>query len=182
MKKHEIFVGITNDNELYFLEIENPGSPLHSFTEHDYFSMSGSTYRLVEETRGEEKARERLEDGELWKQAVEGDNTTQSLEDWVELVLDTDGWESMFDFNYDYSPVEYKEQNYYFDFSACGQHEVPIADIKYFAIPQPAYAELLRIWKEHHLKKETPQLPAIVQNVDEELQKAFTYLDEQGEL
>lgn len=71
--KQTIFVGVTTDNELYFINIEQP-TP-----EHNYFAMSGDSYRLIEEKQGEIEARERLEDGELWKMAVESDSTTSSL-------------------------------------------------------------------------------------------------------
>lgn len=175
--EHTIFVGVTTDNELYFVNIEQPTS------EHNYFAMSGDTYRLIEEKQGEKEARERLEDGELWKMAVEANHTTDSLNDWVEEVLDTDGWESMFDFNYNFSPIEYNSDNYYLDSSAGGQHQVPINDIKYFAIPQSAYAELLRVWDTYHLKKTTVKdLPSITQNITNELEKAMQFIDNDNNL
>ena len=46
------------------------------------------------EEQGEEMARDYLEDGDLWKMAVEGDNTTSGLDDWIDDILETDGWES----------------------------------------------------------------------------------------
>jgi hypothetical protein len=174
--KTTIFVGITTDNELYFLNIEQPTE------DHNYFSISGDTYSLIEAEQGEQEAKDGLEDGELWKMAVEGDRTTLSLTDWIELVIDTDGWESMFDFNYDYSPITYDGREYYLNSQSGGQNKVPLSDIKHFAIPQHDYAELLRIWNAYHLKKETPKTPAIIQNIDEELQKALQLLDNDNEL
>lgn len=41
-----------------------------------------------------EKARESLEDGEIWKMQVQQGSTTKGLDDWVEEVLSIDGWES----------------------------------------------------------------------------------------
>ncbi|MCJ7816359.1 MAG: hypothetical protein MUP55_00745 [Candidatus Aenigmarchaeota archaeon] len=43
----------------------------------------------------EQLAREHLEDGgdEQWKMAVQAGNTTEGLDDWIETVLDSDGWE-----------------------------------------------------------------------------------------
>jgi len=42
----------------------------------------------------EREAREYLEDGEMWKMAVENGYTTQGLDDWVEQVLSIDGWQN----------------------------------------------------------------------------------------
>ena len=47
------------------------------------------------EGQGEELARESLEDGEFWKEAVSDDRTTSGLDDWVDEVLSIDGWESL---------------------------------------------------------------------------------------
>lgn len=127
MNKQRIFVGITTDNELYFVEVEQPHNG------HDYFAMTGSTYSVIEE--------------------------------------------DMFDIDFDFSPIEYNGKTYYLDNRSGGQHEVPINEMQYHAINPSTHAELLRIWKEHHLKKETVAIPAIVQDIDEELQKALKYLD-----
>lgn len=45
------------------------------------------------ESEAEQEARESLEDNDyLWKQAVEADRTTQGFDDWVDDVLNMDGW------------------------------------------------------------------------------------------
>lgn len=51
---------------------------------------------FFDEDDAEVKAREYLEEGELWKMAVEGDNTTAGLDDWIDDVLSTDGWGQTF--------------------------------------------------------------------------------------
>lgn len=45
------------------------------------------------EDEAEREAREYLEDGELWKMAVEANRTTQSLCEWIDDVIDIDGWQ-----------------------------------------------------------------------------------------
>jgi len=61
-----------------------------------YFSICGTGYRLPFMTaeEGEQRAREYLEDGELWKMTVQSGNTELGLAEWVEYVLDADGWEA----------------------------------------------------------------------------------------
>ena len=46
------------------------------------------------EEQGEELARESLEDGELWKNAVSCGYTTSGLDDWIDGILSIDGWEN----------------------------------------------------------------------------------------
>lgn len=49
---------------------------------------------IFDSDTGEERARDYLtDDTEMWKLAVEGDNTTKGLDDWVEEVISVDGWE-----------------------------------------------------------------------------------------
>lgn len=46
------------------------------------------------ESEAEEEVREYLEDGELWRMAVEAEQTIRSLDDWIEEVINIDGWQS----------------------------------------------------------------------------------------
>lgn len=56
------------------------------------YEYGGTTYFIGTEEEAEEKARESLtEDPELWKQAVAAGDTTDSLEEWAQNVLDVDG-------------------------------------------------------------------------------------------
>jgi hypothetical protein len=48
----------------------------------------------ITENEGEDRARDYLEDGELWKDAVQHDRTTSNMEDWIEDVLNIDGWQT----------------------------------------------------------------------------------------
>lgn len=165
MTRQRIYVGITEDNELYYIEIE-PKSENHK-----YFAMSGSTIAPIEAVQGEQEAKERLEDGELWKMAVESGHTTLGLDDWVELVLSTDGWESQFDFDYDISPTDYDGKEYHWDNRSGGQHEE--SKFKHLFISQELLTELQNLWKEYHLKEAEPTIPTINQDKNEILTKAL---------
>jgi len=60
------------------------------------FSMHGDVFDLndiLTEESGEERARDSLEDGELWQMTVGEGNTEQSKEDWIDDVIKFDGWE-----------------------------------------------------------------------------------------
>lgn len=51
------------------------------------------TWRKDEE-EAEQEAREELMDGEIWKMMVAEGRTEMGLEEWVDAVLSTDGWEA----------------------------------------------------------------------------------------
>ena len=68
---------------------------VHEIDEEERTFRSGAksyTWRDSED-EAEEEAREYLEDGEMWKMAVEAERTTLGFDDWVEFVLNMDGWE-----------------------------------------------------------------------------------------
>ena len=66
-------------------------------TKRSYFSVCGTEYggtqHLFTEEQGEEQAQDYLEDGELWRMAVEAQDTTDSLDSWIDHVLNLDGWQ-----------------------------------------------------------------------------------------
>jgi len=51
-------------------------------------------YTILTERKAEELARESLEDGEYWEECVKAGRTEQSKEDWIDDVLNSDGWAS----------------------------------------------------------------------------------------
>ena len=153
--KQKIFAGITEQNELYFLEIEPRSS------DHNYFSMSGETLRPLEAGQAEIDARERLEDGELWRMAVESGTTTQGLDDWINEVLKIDGWESTFDLNNELGRINLDGVDYVFKFSAGGQHKEE--KLKKYFIPKKTFETLMRTWEQYHLKKVNVMLPVILE-------------------
>lgn len=83
----EILIGRNPDGEgiTLTLDLDRGGFSMHG----DVFALDD----ILTEESGEERARDSLEDGELWKMSVEGDNTQQSKEDWIDDVIKFDGWE-----------------------------------------------------------------------------------------
>jgi hypothetical protein len=71
---------------------------LHELDEGNRTMRSGEkefTWRRSE-TEAQEEAQEYLDDDdELWKMAVEAGSTTLGKDDWNEMVIDNDGWESL---------------------------------------------------------------------------------------
>ena len=111
-QKKSFCVGVTDDNEVVFAEIEI-GS-----CDNDHYTVTHTTFcDIMTEREGEEKAREYLEDGELWKMAVESGNTTSGLSDWVDEVLSMDGWEPQLDVT---STGEHNGIDYYMRWASCG--------------------------------------------------------------
>lgn len=93
--KKTIFAGILNDGTANTLKIELADRTYRD-ANNQYFSITHISYDIQDsmtEQEGEDRAREDLEEGESWKCAVQNDNTTKSLDDWVEDVLAMDGWQ-----------------------------------------------------------------------------------------
>jgi hypothetical protein len=62
----------------------------------DGITVSHKGYKdIFDYDQGEQRARDSLEsEGEyFWKEAVAADRTTQGLEDYIQEILDVDGWE-----------------------------------------------------------------------------------------
>ena len=76
--KKQILAGITEDNELYFWDIDPTNDRRNGYKE---FSMSGFTVKPITEEEVKENAHNYLDDeGEYyWRQAVESKNTTLGL-------------------------------------------------------------------------------------------------------
>lgn len=143
--KHKLLVGITQNDELYFLEIERQHQG------HDYFAMSGFTVRPTTREEAEEETRNNLKDGELWQQAVQAGNTELGLNDWVDYVIESDGDICMFDNSLFDEEITIDGVEYLFESCSCGQHEVE--DLKHYFIDRKLFDLLMKIWKKYHLKK-----------------------------
>jgi hypothetical protein len=158
----KILVGITFDDEIYFLEIKKRTSKnnyIQKKDEQDYFSMSGETVAPLEYSKAVEQSREILEDGEFWKMAVEAGNTELGLTEWIDYVLDTDGKMSMIDNSLYPETITANGEDYIFESGSCGQHEEK--DLKEYFLPKKTFHQLMRIWKKYHLKKVNPEIPSI---------------------
>ena len=144
MEELQLFCGITKDDELYFLEIEFKD-------QNKEFSISALSVEPISEKDGEDRAREMLEDGELWKMAVENGNTEMGLSDWVDEVLAIDGWEQTLDCSLHPESIRIDDIDYSFISHGCGQHEKK--ELKEYFIDKKFFDELMALWKKHHLKK-----------------------------
>lgn len=142
--KKEILIGKNSNNYAVILGIDT--------YEGDRFTISGTEYDLNDvfnSEQGEEKARDYLEDGELWKMAVEADNTTDSLEDFNNEVINIDGWEHVL------GDVEYIDNDLYCLWGSWGQiRDSPDKDIKQgnYLITQKELNLIMKMWDKYHLK------------------------------
>ncbi len=142
-KEKKILAGITQDNELYFLNIDLENR-------NDDFSMTGETVRPIKEEDAKEQVREGLEDGEHWRYAVQSKQTDLGKDEWIESVLATDGELAGFDNSLFTYEVELDEETYLFESGSCGQHEEH--DLKHYFIPESQFKAIMKMWKECHLK------------------------------
>jgi len=140
----KVLVGITDNDELYFLNIstERYGKP--------HFSMNGETVRPILRSDAVEQCRSSIEDNDyLWRMAVQAEQTILGLDDWCNQVLENDeldGFDnSLFDIE-----VEVDREEWLFASSSCGQHEE--YRIKHYFIDRLAFQNLMRAWKKYHLK------------------------------
>lgn len=174
MQKTKFVAGINSNDEIYVIEI----SP--KTEDHRYFSICGETLIPLKYDNAVSRSRESLEDGELWRQAVEANNTTQGLEDWIEEVLSIDGETSMIDNSLYPEEVEIDGINYLFESGSCGQHQEAPEDIKQFFIDKTLYNKIMKAWNDQHLKEENPEnLEEILdllpnnESLDDDIKKAL---------
>lgn len=146
--KKSILIGMTKDGEGIVLEIDTD----NTHTDKPYFSISGETYNLndliTSEDEGKQRAREYLEDDYLWKESVQSGDTKLGKDEWIEMVLDVDGWETVLGDIY-----EIGESKWCF-LGSCGQIDVP--DSEEFTmqlIPKEELEKIKSAWKKIHLKE-----------------------------
>jgi hypothetical protein len=85
-----------------------------------YVSVTADEIEPILRSEAVERCREYLEDGELWRMAVEAKQTELGLEDWVEYVLDNDGELSGFDNSLYPDELNIDGEDYIFDSRSCG--------------------------------------------------------------
>lgn len=179
MIKKTLLAGVTEDKELYFLEMkitDRNNSP--------ELTISGFTVMPVTEEEKEEYDSNYLDGEELyfWKQAVEADNTTLSLNDWIEEVREEG---DHMDCSLYPNTSEVDGETYYFQSQSCGQHEVEKLD--YYAIPKATFKSIMQLWKIYHMKpvdtmkpEDKKLLDSIMtysQNEEVEVIKAVEYIN-----
>ena len=148
--KKEILIGLDENQDGIVLELD---TTTDYNAENPHFAISGSVYDLndvFDEETGEDRAREYLEDGEMWKEAVKDGYTTASLDDWTDDVLNIDSWENVIG---DVYQIDYKKGLYCIS-SGGGQIDVS-HNFKKWLILKVSNEDLktiLKGWKELHLK------------------------------
>lgn len=177
--KKTLLAGITTANELYFLKIEPKNK------EQNYFSMSGFTIKPISEKDGETLAYESIKDGECWRIAVKDKQTKMGLYDWIDDILNIDGWQNFIDCSLYPDHFNYNGTDYYFKSESCGQHQE--RKLKHYLIDKKHFNELMKLWDENHLKKVNIKLPSwiyasVLLTPVKNMQKAFELLEADGKL
>jgi len=116
--KKKICIGVTKDKELVYIEIQNRSC------DNNHYTITHSTYGdIIEESKGEEEAKERLSDRDYYDELgyLQKDcflNDFIDFEEVADHIINVDGWEMI---NGEYSYFgEYEENDYYINYSSCG--------------------------------------------------------------
>jgi len=168
---NKILAGITQDGEIYVLEIT------YRDPEHNYFAMTGFTSTPVTLKEAKEEAYntflDYFSDLENIREMNERLGTKfRSAKAAVKYVLEVDGELHGFDNSLLTDEIEYEGKTYLFRSGSAGQHQE--RDLKDYFIPPATFKELMNIWSKFHLKEENPKLPSIPeQDWDKLLKKAI---------
>lgn len=114
-------------------------------------SIHGTSYEteFFDEETGIEKAKEYLDDGELWKEAVKSGMTDEGMQGFNESVISINGWENILG---DVTWISKIDK--YTMISSCGQIEIDLKpkDFKQIEIGIQELELIFKAWKELHLK------------------------------
>lgn len=148
--------------------------------EKNELSISGNEYEIadiISESEGKQRARDSLVDDELWKMSVKDDNTFIGMDEWNQMVIDTDGWQSVLG---DISEIAFDK---YVRFGSCGQiitHLKP-KDFVQSEVNTKELKLIFSAWKQLHLKtlfgkgKYTKQDYKVVEQVKNIFEKLPTF-------
>ena len=84
-----------------------------------YVSITGDEFHIISKDDLIQRWKDRLDEGEDWKMAVEGDYTTDSMEDWNEEFLENEEYLEYGDSKYLF---DYNGKEYYSDWISAGQN------------------------------------------------------------
>jgi len=85
-----------------------------------YVSVTANEFQPITKKEAITQVREGLEDGELWRMAVEAKRTEEGLEDWIETVISNDGELAGFDNSLYDEIINIDGEDYIFDSRSCG--------------------------------------------------------------
>lgn len=147
-----IIAGITEDDEIYILEVEFKDRKR-------YFSMSADTVRPVTYNEAKDLARN-LWESYFWdKEAIDEMNERMGTdfkepEEAAEYVLAVDGELHGFDNSLVPDMIDYKGREWLFESLGSGQNIQ--AKLKHYFINPNNFKKLIKIWDEYHLKEQNP--------------------------
>lgn len=149
--KKRILAGVTNNDELYFLEIDATNDRRNGY---DEFSMTGFTVSPIELEKAKEKSYEST------KNLIEEETRDirglylRDIDEIAQEIMDTDGNLSGIDTSLFPETVEVdnegKKEEYVFESESCGQHEEE--ELKHYLIPKETFNACMNIWSQYHLK------------------------------
>jgi len=169
--KKKVF--LTKENTILIVKVE-----LGAIKENPYWSITADEVEPVTIERAKAEARESLEeDGEDWKMAVEAGNTELGLSDWVQFMLDVNGWENVIDCSLYPEQHEIDGVEYCYRSGSCGCLHEEIAKV------WPAAAVFIKAHLKAKSKAAAEAYAALVaDDVDAEVVKLTKKIIEQGEL
>lgn len=147
-KENKILVGITKDNELYFLNMTKKSG------HNGYFSMSGETVIPLELEEAKERSYQSI------KESVEEETRDinplflRDIDETTEQILAIDGELHGLDTSLFPEELEASGKTYVFESGSCGQHEE--REFKKLFIEQKAFDEFMKLWEQKHLKELEP--------------------------
>ena len=156
----KIFAGITEDNEFYFIEVEPRTEKKEGFD--TYNSFTAFTVKPIKKEDAIAYCKERLQDGEFWKQAVADGRTVLSQEDWINQVIEEDELNG-FDNSLLTDEIDIDGVDYLFESQSCGQHQEK--ELKVYFIPKENFDSIMNLWDIHHLKVTNFFMP-LIENQD----------------
>ena len=113
MKTQKVF---KTENSILIVTASTDGTS----KDNKYVSITADEIEPLEYSEAVNLCREYLEDGELWKMAVDGEHTTLGFNDWVEEVLSIDGEISQIDNSLYPEEIEIEGIDYIFKSRGCG--------------------------------------------------------------
>jgi len=174
MKEFKILAGITEENELYFLEIETAREG------QAYFSMSGFTVEPITVEEAEERLEDMYDSGyykESWKQSVEVGATLLGYYEWLDRVKEEESWEEALDNSLFSEIVDVDGVEYGFLSESCGQHQE--RELKHYFLDKKTFDLLMLYWDKYHLKNFSPAMPELPeQNINELAIEAIRIINE----
>ncbi|RTL06166.1 hypothetical protein EKK58_06000 [Candidatus Dependentiae bacterium] len=138
---YRILAGINNDDEFYFIEVNND----------KYFSMSGFCIKPLELEEAKNESFESIKS--MVEDETNNINTLylRNIGDIVNDIISYDGDLSGLDTSLYPNSVEYNGNEYVFESMSCGQHIEK--ELKHYFIDISDYNTLMSMWDKYHLKE-----------------------------